>query len=164
MCECVIYVTPCVCSDGSKAAMSDFIEHNKYLRSNVPHLLALTIDPLLEQLAGGFHTLHTLVTLSYKTHSSHTPTHQESVCPSEEVVGVLSGCVELCRVFVFTGLLRLDPVETRLSLTSGGCLKQAVRLGEVHTHTLTLIPSHTHTPVMAAADIACHQNNLEYKV
>ncbi len=51
--------------------MSDYIEQHKYLRSNVAHLLALITDSVLEQLAGGLHTLHTQVTL-HTQHTLHT--------------------------------------------------------------------------------------------
>ena len=60
---------------------------------------------------------------------------KESVPPSTEVQAVLGGCLELCEVFVLSGLLRLTPVETRMKMDSGGALRQALRIGEC-THTV----------------------------
>ena len=63
--------------------------------------------------------------------SSPSPLKQEkeSPVPSTAVQALLGGCLELCEVFVLSGLLRLTPVEARMKMESGGALRQGLRLG-----------------------------------
>ena len=73
--------------------------------------------------------------------------------------------MELEEVMVRSGLLKLSPVETKLKMEQGGCVRQGLRLGNfhhIHIHTITMPPSFC--TVLASESLSTIKANIKNKV
>jgi len=134
-----------ILSSGDKpkrSVLSEFVggEHNKFLRSNIAQLLALTADCVIE-LNGGLKLLYNLACQSSKVRVLDIHTNNSLVQDpvsteglplenQEQLEALMNLSLELSDVFVLSGLLKLGPVELRMKMEQGGMIKQALRLGE----------------------------------
>ncbi|CAI8037971.1 Putative neurobeachin homolog [Geodia barretti] len=110
---------------------------NKYLRSNVAHLLALVSDVLVE-MNGGLKqllakaanpVLSDRIRLTKSFRGSIGPTLKSTLATDGVVVrSLLSSVLALSEVMVVSGLLKLGVVETRMKMDQGGMYRQALRL------------------------------------
>ena len=89
---------------------------------------------------------------------------------ASKLKNVLRLTLQLTEAVVFSGVLKLSPIETKLRMESGGAIRQGMRLGKFHNpfHNVILwiqteVPSLKFL-VLASASLSTIQSNMEFKV